>query len=108
MYNITDITSLGSDYTVADLNGNVISTVQVIPMTEILAVSAGPYTEEFGNYTTYIEKSIAVLSGFDKIDMNKVLWYATSDEEIALSEVIEYAVKNGYDKIILEHLEDLE
>jgi hypothetical protein len=34
------------------------------------------------------------------------MWYATPDEEVVLSEIIEYAIKNGYDRIILEHLEE--
>ena len=108
MYKITDITSLGTDYTIADPSGKVITTIQVIPFTEILSATLGPYTEEFGNFTSYIDKCIAVLSGFDEIDPHRVLWYATSDEEVALSEIIEYAVVHNYDKIILEHLEELE
>lgn len=108
MFKITDITSLGTEYTIADPNGTVITTIQVVPFTEILSAALGPYNEEFGGFKPYLEKSIAVLSGFDEIDPNRVLWYATSDDEVALTEIIEYAIKHGYEKIILEHLEDLE
>lgn len=108
MYNTTDIQSLGTDYTVADQKGNVIKNVQVIPHDEILSAALGPYTEDFGSYQEYLEKSIAVLSGFDDIDASKVMWYSTMKEEIALSEVIEYAIRHGFDRIILEHLEDIE
>jgi hypothetical protein len=109
MYKITDILSLGTDYTVADRNGNILKTVQVITAQEILDAALGPYNEDaFDDYDSYLEKSIAVLSGFDEVDTNKILWYATIDEEVTLSDVIEYAIKNGYDKIILEHLEDLD
>jgi hypothetical protein len=108
MFNTTDILSLGTDYTVADQNGNIIKTVQVIPHTEILEAANGPYTPEQGTYSDYLEKAISALTGFDEIDPNKVLWHATFDEEIILSELIEYAIHNGYDKIILEHLEELE
>ena len=108
MFKITDITSLGTDYTIADPSGMVISTIQVIPFLEILTAALGPYTDDFGSYASYVEKSMAVLSGYDEIDPLSVLWYATSEDEVALSDIIEYAVKNGYDKIILEHLEELE
>jgi hypothetical protein len=108
MYKITDITSLGTDYTIADPNGKVITTIQVIPFTEILAAVGGPYAAETESFTSYIDKCIAVLSGFEGIDPHRVLWYATTEEEVALSEIIEYAVVHDYDKIILEHLEELE
>jgi len=108
MYKITDITLLGSEYEVSDPRGNIISTIQVIPFAEILSAILGPYTDDFGSYASYLEKCVAVLSGFDEIDPNSVLWYATSDEEVVLSEIIEYAVKNRYTTIILEHLEELE
>jgi hypothetical protein len=105
MFKITDILSLGSDYTVSDSDGKVINTIQVIPLTELLAATLGPYTDEFGSYENYMEKSIATLSGFDDVDSTKVLWYATEEDEVALSEIIEYAINHNYDKIILEHLE---
>jgi len=108
MYKITDITALGTDYTVADPSGHVISTIQVIPFTELLSATLGPYTDIFGGYASYIEKCKAVLTGMDEIDPNRILWFATSEDEVALSEIIEYAVKHDYDKIILEHLEELE
>ena len=37
---------------------------------------------------------------------NKVLWYSSTVEEIVLAEVIEFAIKNNYDKIILEYIEE--
>lgn len=108
MYNTTDILSLGTEYTVADQNGNIIKTIQVIPHSDILNAAIGMYTFEHGSYSDYLEKSISSLTGFEDMDPNKVLWYSTPDEEIVLSDIIEYAVNNGYDKIILEHLEDTE
>ena len=108
MYKITDIHSLGSEYTVADPDGNVIATIQVIPFAELLSATLGPYTEEFGEYKTYIDKCTNVLSGFEEVDPYKVLWYATAEDEVALSEIIVYAVTHDYDKIILEHLEEFE
>jgi len=108
MYKITNIDSLGTDYTVSDQSGKVIKVVQVIPHTEILEAALGKYTEEFGTLQSYMEKSTAVLAGFDNVDPNTILWYATTDDEVVLSELIENAISNGYDKIILEHLEELE
>lgn len=106
MYKTTDILSLGTEYTVADRNGNIIRTIQVIPHTEILEAASGAYDpEQHGTISEYLEKSIATLTGFDGIDPNKVLWHTTLDEEIILSEIIEFAIHNGYDKIILEHLD---
>ncbi len=108
MFKNTNIESLGSEYTVTDQSGKVIKTVQVITHTDILEAALGKFTPEFGSISSYLEKSIAVLSGTDHVDPNKVLWYATPDEEVILSEIIEFAIQNNYDKIILEHLEDLE
>jgi len=108
MFKITDLLSLGTEYTVTDQKGNILNSIQVIPHTEILEAALGSYTDAFGDVTSYLERSIAVLSGFENIDPSKVLWYATEDEEVILADIIEYAVKNGYDKIILEHLEPTE
>ena len=108
MFKITNIDSLGANYTVADQAGNVIKTIQVIPHTEILEAALGPFDYESGSIQSYLDKSVAVLSGTETVDPNRVLWYATADEEVVLSEVIEYAIRHGYDKIILEQLDDLE
>lgn len=108
MFKITNIESLGNDYTVSDENGKHIKTIQVLTHTDILNAALGKFTDDFENVNLYLEKSISVLSGVDTIDPLKVLWYSTPDEEIVLSEVIEYAINHGYDKIILEHLEELE
>ena len=108
MYKITNIELLGTDYTVADAKGNVIKTIQIVPATEILDTALGEYnTKDFTSYSDYINKSIATLTGFETVEPTKTLWFATSNDEVILAELIEYAVKNGYDKIILEHLEDL-
>lgn len=48
------------------------------------------------------------MTGFNVDSPTKILWYATLDEEVVLANVIEYAIANGYDKIILEHLVELE
>jgi hypothetical protein len=108
MYKITDITSLGAEYTVSSPDGKVLGAVQIIPFVDILAATIGPYAESFGTYENYMQGCVKLLSGFDKIDQNSVLWYATTEEEVALSNVIEYAINNGYSTIILEYLEELE
>lgn len=108
MFKITNVGSLGSDYTVTDQSGNLIKTIQVLTHTDILNAALGKFTEEFGSISNYLEKSSSVLTGYKNIDPNKILWYATFDEEVVLSDVIEFAIQNGYEKIVLEHLEDLE
>jgi hypothetical protein len=105
MNKMTDLLSVGTAYTVADVAGNIIQSVQVLTHTDILDAALGPYTSEFGSYESYLKKSIKVLSGFST-NFTSVLWYSTHDEEIVLSDVIEYAVLHGYDSIILEHLDD--
>lgn len=108
MFKITNIDSLGAEYTVTDQAGNVLKTVQVITHTDILDAALGKFGPEFESVASYLEKSIAVLSGTDHVDPYKVLWYTTTQEEVVLSEIIEYAIQYGYDKIVLEHLENLE
>jgi hypothetical protein len=108
MYKITNIDSLGTNYTVSDQTGNVIKIIQVITQTEILEAALGKYTEDFGTFQDYIQKSIAVLAGFEQVNPNTIMWYATLDDEVVLSELIQLAINTGYDKIILEHLEEVE
>jgi hypothetical protein len=108
MCDLTNLLSLGKEYTVTDTGGNVITYIQVILASDILDAAIGLYDENLGDYSSYIAKSVAVLSGFDSIDPTRVLWYATSDEEISLEDIIEYAIKHGYNRIILEHLEEIE
>lgn len=108
MFKITNIDSLGSEYTVTDQTGNIIKKIQVVTHTDILEAALGKFTPEFGTIKTYLDKSVATLSGTAEVNPHKVLWYATPDEEVVLSEIIEYAIQNGYDKIVLEHLEELE
>lgn len=108
MFKNTNIESLGAEYTVTDQAGNIIKKIQVVTVSEILEAALGKFTPEFGSINNYLEKSTATLSGTDAIDPYKVLWHATTDEEVVLSDVIEYAIQNGYDKIVLEHLEDIE
>lgn len=105
MYKITNIETLGTDYTVANQDGKIIKHIQVIPHNEILEAALGSYTDSFGDISSYLEKSIAVLEGYDDIDPNTVYWHSTEDTEIALGDIIEYAVKHGYDIVILEHLD---
>lgn len=108
MYKITNIDTLGTEYTVADTNGKIIRTIQVIPHTEILEAALGEFTSEFGTVSSYLEKSIAVLAGNEGISPYSIYWYSTEGDDVILSEIIEYAIKHGYDKIILEHLEPVE
>lgn len=108
MYKITNISKLGTEFSVSDEAGNMIKTIQIIPHADILTAALGPYTSDFPNIKTYLDNSIAVLEGYDQIAPHSVLWYATSDEEIVLAELIQYAVNNGYDRIIVEHLDPLD
>lgn len=107
MYKNTDVLSLGTDYTVADRSGKILKTIQIMTQADILDAALGPYTEEFGSFDEYLEKSIKVLSNFEQVDHNKILWYSSMTEEVILAEVIEFAIKNNYDRIILEHLEEI-
>ena len=108
MFKITDIQTLGTDYTVSNQEGKILKNIQVIPLTELYETAIGPYTEDFGSYEAYVERFAATLSGLDGLDPYSILWFSTTEEEVALSDIIEHAIKNGYDKIILEHLDELE
>lgn len=104
----TNVCTLGSVYTVSDRNGNVLNTVQVISHKDILNAACGEFTAEFKSIKDYLDQSIAALSGFENIDPYKVLWFSTKAEEVVLADIISLALQNGYDKIIVEHLEDVE
>lgn len=107
MFKLTNIESLGTSYTVQDTTGRIIKTIQVIPHREILDAALGPYTDLFGDMQTYLEKSIEVLEGFEEVDLYTTLWYSTQDEKVVLKDLIEFAIQHGYDKIILEQLEQV-
>lgn len=105
MYKITNIETLGTDYTVATKDGKVLRNVQVIPHTEILEAALGAYDESTGDMTSYIERAVALLAGNEDIDPHSIYWHSTEDEEVALDHIIEYAIKHGYGIVILEHLD---
>jgi hypothetical protein len=108
MENVTDILTLGTIYTVADPKGNILGQIQIIPQSEILDATIGPYDPSLGDFSEYLAKAKQTLTGFDDVDPLKLLWYPTYDDEIALNEIVEYAVKNGYNKVILEYMVDYE
>lgn len=105
MYKITNIETLGTDYTVATKDGKVISNVQVIPHTEILEAALGYYNESETDMATYIAKTSALFAGNENIDPHSIYWYSTEDDEVPLDDIIEYAIMHGYTTVILEHLD---
>ena len=104
MYNIE---SLGTEYTVANPDGSIIKLIQIIPHEEILAAALGKFVDCTSTLSAYLSESITRLEGTGNIDPTRVLWYATEEEGIVLSEIIEYALNNDYDKIIIEQLEPI-
>ncbi len=107
MFNTTDVLTLGTDYTVTDRKGNVLKSIQVIAHGDILDATLGDYDPiEHGTFSDYLEKSIAVLTGFEGVDPLRTLWYTSYDEEVILTDIIEFAIKNGYNKVIIEHLDE--
>lgn len=108
MYKMTNIETLGTEYNVSGKNGKIIRVVQLITANEILTATLGPYNEDFSSMKEYLEKSIELLSGFEKVDYLRTLWFATYDDDIDLTNLIQYAINNGYEKIIVEHLEKLD
>lgn len=108
MYKITNIDTLGTAYTVSNPAGDVVGTIQIVTHNEILEAALGEYTEEFSSVAGYIRSSVSVLEGNENVDPYSIYWHATEDEDVVLSEIIEYAIINGYTTIILEHLEPVE
>lgn len=105
MYKITNIETLGTEYMVATKEGQVLRNVQIIPHTEILEAALGTCNETFPSLSEYIEQSLAVLAGNENIDPHRIYWHSTTQVEVPLEEIVEYAIKYDYDIIILEHLE---
>lgn len=104
MYKITNIETLGEEYTVTYKNGNVINTVQVLYNTDILSAALGEYNDTFTSITDYLTRSIEQLDGYADIDPSRVYWHITRQKELDLSTIIEHAIKHGYDKIIVEYI----
>lgn len=108
MSNTTDIHSLGTDYTVLDKKGNPIGNIQVITQDEILDAAIGPYhCELFESIDEYLNRSISELSGFEDIVPTKVLWFSSTQEDVVLAEVVEKAIRQGCNIVILEYLDNL-
>lgn len=106
MYKITNIETLGTDYTVANQEGKILKNIRIIEHTEILEAAMGEYAG--GSITEYLDKSIALLEGNEDLNPYSVYWHSTEGDEVVLAEVIEHAVKHGYDTVILEHLDPLD
>lgn len=105
MYKITNIETLGTEYIVANSEGQLLKNIKIIPHTEILEAALGLCTAEFTSFADYIDKSRSVLEGNDDINPYSIYWHSTEDEEVQLEEIIEHAIKYGYDIVILEHLD---
>lgn len=107
MYKITNIDTLGTEYTVANQEGKVIKNIRIIQDTEILDAAGGEYTFE-NSLEEYMTKAVSLLEGNEDMNPYSIYWYATEEDTVILSEVIEYAIKHGYDIIIMEQLEPAE
>lgn len=105
MHKIINIRDLGTDYTVTTPAGKIIDNIHVIPYTDLIDVF-GYYESDHDTYSSYMSESIAKLTGNKDLDPYSVLWYTTTEEEVVLSTLIEYAVKHGYSKVILEYITD--
>lgn len=108
MYKITNIETLGTAYTVSNPEGTIVGSIQIIAHTEILEAAFGEYNEVLCGLGKYIKSSVAAFAGNEGVDPHSIYWHATEDEDVVLSEIIEYAIINGYTTVILEHLEPTE
>lgn len=105
MIKVTNINSLGTDYTVTDINGNILKTIQIVTPEEILDAMVGEYNNSFENMNDYLEKSVKYFTGYDK-EPYTTLWWSAYDQDLDVTEIIEYAMTHRYNKIILEYLTD--
>ena len=105
MYKITNIETLGTEYTVANKEGKFLKNIRIIPHTEILDAALGPLNESFNGLSDYINQSIAVLAGNEDVNLHNIYWHAVEAEEPTLEEVIEYAIKHNYSIVITEQIE---
>ncbi len=105
MYNITDISTLGKSYSIVDKDEKFIKAIRIIPHTEILNAALGEFDESFVSMGDYLEESIATLSGYDAIDPDKIYWLTTENETVPLEDILETAIVNDYDVIILEKID---
>ena len=108
MSNTTDVHSLGTDYTVLDKKGNPIGNIQIITHDEILDAAIGPYDcELFESIDEYLNRSISELSGFEDVDPAKVMWFTSIQEDVVLADLVEKALRQGCNIVILEYLDML-
>ena len=109
MHKITNVDTLGDIYTVVNKTGQIMKRMRIIPYEDIQDVIPEVQDEVFGNneaIESYIKEASASLTRDVNIDLEKIYWHTTSEHEIMLSAIIEYAFVNGYDKIVLEHIDN--
>jgi len=105
MFKITDLRTLGDEFSVFDKKQEkIIGVVQIIEYEELLNCIQGRYDEFLhGSMEEYLKDNIKTLSGFIK-DRSKIMWHLCDEADYDNYEVINKAIDNGYTIIVLEFI----
>ena len=101
MYKITNIDTLGTEYTVANKDGKILKHVRVLQHTEKLDAVLGEYDHTVEDMASYLERAASALSGNEDIKEHSIYWL-TTEAGWSMHDVIEHAVTYSYDVVVIE------
>lgn len=103
----TNVKTLGQEYIVTDLNGEIHTTIRYITHDEILSAAIGMYDESVHTIAEYLTQSVSKLTDCDLIDNTKIYWFAADMEDSTpLTDLVAYAAEHGYNTVIAEYFND--
>lgn len=108
MANVIDLNSLGTEYHISDAEGTISKVIRIFMLDDILSAGVGQFSYNKHDFNSYLKDSIDSFTGFDPCSITNILWYSSFDNEVYISEILEYAIINDYDKVIIEYLEDID
>lgn len=105
MFQITNLNTLGTEYTILDNNAAITKTIRIISQEDILEAALGRYqVSEYKDYHEYMNLSLMYLEGFVE-DPLAVSWYATKEEDFDLHDAVTTAIRDGNSIVIMEILD---
>lgn len=114
MPKLTDIRKMGITYSIVNSEGKLIDTIQIVDASEILEMGPGEYDEAlFSGYDEYMKEYVSRFYGFAE-EQYRTLWWTYNDcqdgesRRHAVADSVEYAIKYGYDNIVIESIPDID
>jgi len=102
MYKITNLDTLGSEYYISDMEGKILDYIQIITAKEIINAGIGYFEDSNLSIQEYLDQSRKHFSGYKNINPYSTLCWISKTSDYDITEIIEYAIKYDYKKVIIE------